>query len=135
MKPGVKSNISDEDRLLIGARYEADASKLSEAAALLKHKGALPYADIEKSRAELIELRKAGKEGSEDADEHLAWISEMLDGGRLVSFKAAQGVHKALEKQIAKEASEQLGITITPRQVRRCRDEYRLWCKKQRGEI
>ena len=124
------------ERLLIGARCEAELASIAETRALRKHKESLPYADIEESRADLdavpLEIRR--RLPAESA-EHLAWIADSLEGHRAISTKRPQGEITAIIDRVASEESKRRGLSITPRQVRRWRDEYRAWCKQQRTEL
>ena len=135
---GVKSNIGKIDRELIGEAYDEEAFAIAEAVVQRKRKAILALKEIEESRARLNELPpgKARKAVSKDTHEDLEWLHEELDGDqkdtvskprrqyrRVIPFKTPQGVRNSILKKVATEASRRLGFTVTPRQVRRCRDE------------
>jgi hypothetical protein len=129
-----RKSLTKVDRLLIGARVSAASDAASEASALKRHEERLPYEDIEGSRLALESARDRSKL-SPGLKEELNWITETLDGHRLISFKRPQSQMGAIISRIATEESKRLGITITPRQVRRWWGEYRKWLEEQRHAV
>lgn len=127
---GRKSTLPLKERFIVCARHESERAALAMKRAMDKHKEALPYADIEKSRAALRSIPpKDRKQLSQQAQEDLTWLRDTLDGHRIVIPRRPQGERDALIRRIAKEESSKRCVTITPRMIKRWLLEYRRFCQ------
>jgi len=123
---GRKPRIPLIERFAVCARFQREWGKLAEQLAMQRHKVALPYEEINESRAFLNALPlRDRKQLSSEAKQHLAWLGETLEGHRVVHPRRPQGEREALIRRIAAEESERRKIIITPRMLKRWLIEYR----------
>ena len=127
---GRKATLPLKDRLVVCARFRKEWGELAMRRAMDKHKEALPYDDLEKSRAALNAIPVRGRKNlSPNAQEHLDWIRETLEGNRIVRSRKPQGKRKALLDQIASDESAKRDVSITSRMLKRWLIEYDKFCR------
>jgi hypothetical protein len=120
-----RPSLSRLDRLLIGAKAEKE---FQTRAKLLKYD--LAHDEIEQSRDVLMRVPIAERKNlPADAQEHLNWLGEELDGKRLLW--AERRLLPEVLTRVAADESTSRGTPISSRQVRRWRDEY-LKTKRQK---
>jgi hypothetical protein len=116
---GRPSKLSPVACLLIGARAETLLSHRE----VLRDNPAIPYDHLDAAQAQLNMIPLDRRRGYPTP--MLRWVRNTLDNnaGRCITGKAP-GFNETIER-VAKEASRELGTTITPKQVRGCLTRYR----------
>jgi hypothetical protein len=112
-----RPSLSKKDRLLLGAETQED---LQTPGAKLPRDDLLDD-EIKESR-EALEKVPDRKRLPADAQEHLDWLREELDGKRVV--RAERRLLRDVLPEKAAEVSKRYGIPISERQIRRYRDLY-----------
>lgn len=150
-----RPSISRVDRLLIGARCEAEWLALAEDQATGRHNKIVDAEGIKKSRRFLhrvplkfrpVVLDRAARKKIDTKGltpslaeavfqlHHLIW-NELNGRRRFVTFKTPQGQQSDLIARVAANETAARGITVSERKVRRWWDDYREWCKGQREAV
>lgn len=131
---GRKATLRLRDRFLVCARFRKEWGELRIQRGLEKHKRKheddIPWKEIEDEWSFLHSVPlKDRTQPSLELQQSINWISEQLDGRRIVRSVTPQAEREALLGRIALEESAARGVNITSWMIKRWLIEYDKFCK------